>query len=815
MADDTLVGKNLGQYEIMSLLGRGLFSAVYRAFQASLNRTVAVKVLPADFLRDAEFMPRFEREVRQLMLLEDYHILPIYDVGKAGDRPFIAMRYMAGGTLGNMLARYGHLSVAEAVPIAQQVAAALDHAHQHGILHRDLKPSNILLDAEGTAYVSDFGVTRLEEAITALTGSGITGGITYAPPEMLGGGKKLGPQADVYSLAAILFQMLNGRAAFQAETAVETAKQILSEEPTPLRTLNPEVPEAVEAVIMKGLSKNPKDRQPTAGALASAFSQAAGVTANHVKRGLPPADETGSFRHVPPSKPLAPFTPPPGTLKAIGRTEPGDDDVPTPAPSPALQVAPPPPPPPPTPPSPGSGGMTPLPGSLMPQGKHSTGTGSAVTPLLRSSSTPSGSFALEKMSPEERREFQKARRKVRRRQSGGIPWYSVLLAFVLVVVAWFVIGLLAGQWLREREVERKLAEIWATQTPAAGTAYVDATGTARAGVVVPPVEPTDTPTEAESSAVPPTSTSTSTPTPREPTRTPTSVPTDTPTSQPTVAGGSQGGIAFVSERDGDPEIFLLDLATGDQHQVTRNTVLDGNPDWSADGTLLAFDSAATGSGQHIFVVNADGSNQEEITRGIRVDTTPLWSALENVLIFHSSEAGRSFIRTIDLEGNEETLVQIPSGDNHLHDWSPDAMEVTYFGFSPAGTLEMLRLDIATDVRTPLTRNNGSVQFATYSQDRSQIVFTQFVTSTQRAIFIADNDPACTLITDCNTRRVTNDEFSYATPRFSPDGTMILASSNENGNLDLVLLDLEGNVLQFLTDSSFDDYDGDWQPASQP
>lgn len=830
MADDTLVGKNLGQYEILSLLGRGLFSAVYRAYQASLNRTVALKVLPADFLRETDFMARFEQEVRLLMQLEHFHILPLYDIGEADKRPFLVMRYMPGGTLGNLLARYGRLAVAESVPIIQQVAAALDYAHGRGILHRNFKPSNILLDEEGTTYISDFSIGAVRDAITIVTGSGITGGIAYAAPEQLGGGRKITPAVDVYALAAILYHMVTGRLPFQAENAVETAKLILSAQPAAPRAINPDIPPQVEAVIMKGLAKEPAERFPMSGALARALSIAAGVTTDSVKRGLPPADDSG-IRRMPPRPPSGPLTPPPGSLKAPGAAQPPsraqleEDDQPTPSPQPAAPA--------PTglrssaTPLPGSlrvpsmrtpppGAITPPPGRI--PGGHSTGTDSSLTPLLRTPTPPpaatgssTGSMRWQNLSDKERKQLERARRQ-RARRSGGGRWTTWILALILVLVAWFFVGIYAGLQLRADQADRELAAIHANETVAAATAFDQATQTADAMIpVVVPTEETQETTQAptETAVIAPTNT----PTRRAPTSTPSPVPSDTATPQPTLTGGTQGLIAYVSEEDGDPEINLLELATGDRRQITRNNVLDGSPVWSPDGSLLAFESAEAPQGQHIYVVNADGSERREITRGIRVDSSPIWSPTENLLAFHSFEATRSYIRTIGVDGsNEDAILQIPPGINHLLDWSVDGEFITYFGFSPAGTQEIIELNIATGARVPLTRLNGGVDFLNYSPDRSLIVFTRFVTSTRRQVYLADNDPSCDVITDCNTRRLTNDAFNYLTPRFSPDGALILAASNRQGGLDLYLIDLEGNIIEQITDSRFDDYDAVWQPA---
>ena len=159
MADD-LIGKKIGGYEIIELIGHGGMATVYRARQISMNRIVAVKVLPRQFLNDDTYMQRFNREVKIVAELEHRSIVPVHDYGEADGQPYIVMRYMAGGSVDDLL-RAGALSLSEIVRIIEQIAPALDYAHGKNVLHRDLKPSNILMDDDGGAYLTDFGIARL------------------------------------------------------------------------------------------------------------------------------------------------------------------------------------------------------------------------------------------------------------------------------------------------------------------------------------------------------------------------------------------------------------------------------------------------------------------------------------------------------------------------------------------------------------------------------------------------------------------------------------------------------------------------------
>lgn len=181
---DDLIGKILGQFEIGEEIGRGGMATVYKARQRSMNRTVAIKVLPRQMLHDPGFYERFEREVDVISHLEHPHILPIYDYGQEEGLPYIAMRYLGGGSLEQRIRR-GTVRIEDIEKPLRQVAQALDYAHQQGIIHRDLKPGNIMLDENGNAYLTDFGIARVLGS--DLTGSMIIGTPAYMSPEQANG----------------------------------------------------------------------------------------------------------------------------------------------------------------------------------------------------------------------------------------------------------------------------------------------------------------------------------------------------------------------------------------------------------------------------------------------------------------------------------------------------------------------------------------------------------------------------------------------------------------------------------------------------
>ena len=269
---DDLIGRQIGHYEILRELGRGGMATVYLARQTSMNRHVAIKILPREFLHDPQFIERFKREVQLVADLEHPHILPVYDFGEIDRIPFIVMRYLAGGTLLDMVIDSLPPLKALIRPV-EQVCSALDFAHGEGIIHRDLKPSNILLDERGNAYLSDFGIAQIMQDAGRLTGSAVIGTPAYMSPEQAEG-RPLDARADVYSLGVVLFEMVTGREPFQADTPMAMLlKHITEPMPSP-RAYRPDLPPGVEQVILRATMKDPGGRYPSTLAFAEAFERA-------------------------------------------------------------------------------------------------------------------------------------------------------------------------------------------------------------------------------------------------------------------------------------------------------------------------------------------------------------------------------------------------------------------------------------------------------------------------------------------------------------------------------------------------------------
>jgi serine/threonine protein kinase len=267
---DNLIGKTIGQYTILEEIGRGGMATVYSAMQSSMNRKVAIKVLPRHFLHDPGFLERFEREVEVISRLEHPHILPIYDFGDADGVPFIAMRYLGGGSMAQMIRR-GVPDLDDIQKPFSQVAQALDYAHQQGVIHRDLKPGNIMLDESGNAYLSDFGIARVMGS--DLTGSAIIGTPAYMSPEQAHG-LAIDARSDVYALGIVLFELLTGREPYQSETPMGVLLMHVNEPMPVVRSYREDIPDSVEDVIQQATAKDPDERYASAGELAKAFAEA-------------------------------------------------------------------------------------------------------------------------------------------------------------------------------------------------------------------------------------------------------------------------------------------------------------------------------------------------------------------------------------------------------------------------------------------------------------------------------------------------------------------------------------------------------------
>ena len=261
--------RRVGDYELLEEIARGGMGVVYRAEQLSLRRPVAVKMILAGRLASAADVARFRSEAEAAARLDHPNIVPIYEVGEHEGQPYFSMRLVDGGDLTSHRADYRGNPRAAAELVAV-LADAIHHAHQRGILHRDLKPRNILLDAGDKPQISDFGLAKLMEADGSLTQSGaVLGSASYMAPEQARGESSLTTASDVYSLGAILYELLTGRPPFRAATPAETIVEVLDKEPLSPRSVDPKIDHDLNTICLKCLEKDPSRRYGSAEALAS------------------------------------------------------------------------------------------------------------------------------------------------------------------------------------------------------------------------------------------------------------------------------------------------------------------------------------------------------------------------------------------------------------------------------------------------------------------------------------------------------------------------------------------------------------------
>ncbi len=265
-------GSNLGPFRILGPPGRGGMASVYKAFEPGLDRTVAVKVLPAEYLHDPNFAERFRREAQVIAKLEHPHIVPIYAYGIDQGVPWMSMRLVPGGSLYSLLKAKEGLGHGVILKMLAGVASALDYAHAAGVIHRDVKPQNILIDEHQHVYLADFGIAKMVEGAPGLTQTGmITGTPQYMAPEQALG-SKIDRRADIYSLGVVAYECFTGRVPFTADTPLAVLMKHVRD-PIPLPSVS-EVPEHQCTVLMKALAKAPADRWPTATGFVEAMKRA-------------------------------------------------------------------------------------------------------------------------------------------------------------------------------------------------------------------------------------------------------------------------------------------------------------------------------------------------------------------------------------------------------------------------------------------------------------------------------------------------------------------------------------------------------------
>ncbi|SMB93431.1 serine/threonine protein kinase [Desulfonispora thiosulfatigenes DSM 11270] len=255
-----MIGKNLGgRYQILSPIGEGGMSVVYKAKDLLLSRLVAVKVLREQFTSDNEFVKRFRREAQAAASLSHANIVGIYDVGQDENLYYLVMEYIEGENLKEIIKEKGMISQEETIYIVKQICDALEHAHKNDLVHRDIKPHNILINKEGLIKVTDFGIARAVSAATVTHTKGILGSVHYFSPEQAKG-EIAGHKSDIYSLGILLYEMITGQLPFEGDSPISIALQHIQKDPIKPREINPNINQDLENVILKCIAKDSNDR---------------------------------------------------------------------------------------------------------------------------------------------------------------------------------------------------------------------------------------------------------------------------------------------------------------------------------------------------------------------------------------------------------------------------------------------------------------------------------------------------------------------------------------------------------------------------
>ena len=791
-----LTGQTLGQYRIMEKIGQGGMATVYKAYQPSLDRYVAVKVLPAYLAHEPGFAARFQREARAIARLNHPNILPVHDSGQEGELSYIVMRYVEGGNLQEMLGEPWPLG--RVVELITQVGGALDYAHQEGIIHRDVKPSNVLLDKGEWALLSDFGLAKMLEASVQLTKSGVgIGTPAYMSPEQ-GQGIRVDARSDVYSLGIVLYEMLAGRVPYEAETPMAIViKHITAPLPLP-REMNPDISEPVERVMLKALAKAPADRFQRMGEMVTALRKAmtgepevttviplgeeerpprGGVIAEEVERisvplrgkalkvkgaslkalllkggliivpililvalGLTAVNHFGRESGPQPlAVHLTPVPTAPGPLEVVlgfGNIWHGRSDVQ------------------------GYLGQPVTPQQGIPYAHQFFATGGYLFERLDTHhiyvlyptnewevyqdgwqdgedvddlTPPAGVYAPTKGFGKLWRESPAVR--------SGLEWGSLARTTdVDGAVQQFERGLMLFNGLESKQIY---------------ILYITPDNYYRWLVLPDNWKP------------PP-------------------------------------GILFVSDRDGDDEVYVMQDDGSEQIPLTVNTWLDGSPAWSSDGSRIAYTVAGPGGEEDIMVMKSDTSGKTSLTLNPTVrDTDPAWSPDDSRIAFVSYRDGNAEIYVTKMDGSDPINLTNRPADDWDPTWSPDGSMIA-FASERDGNPEIyvMKSSDGKNLRR-LTENETIDEQPAWWQDATsdRVAFVSYRDGNAE-IYLMDSDGSHPV-------KLTDDLAEDKHPTWSPDGSQIAFTSNRDGDREIFVMGADGNNPTHLTDNSVDDWAPHW------
>jgi serine/threonine protein kinase/Tol biopolymer transport system component len=751
-----LIGQQIGSYKIIDKLGVGGMAIVYRAFDSKLNREVAMKVIKGDLSSNSDFIQRFEREARTIAMLSHPHILKVFDYGQVDENVYLIIELMTGGSLADRVRRE-RMSLETVTQMLDQIGRALDYAHRQGIVHRDLKPQNVLLDPDGNAYLTDFGIAKLLQADSNLTATGMVMGTpAYMSPEQWSG-QPVDGRTDIYALGVILYEMLVGAVPFDGDTPFRLMHQHIYEPPRPIKPLRSDLPDGVQTVLNRALSKNRDDRYASALELITEFRNAlAGKVA-------PPADTPqvldGATVGLPAVK-----APTPTTLPS-------------------------------TPPTPPSTPITPIATGNNRRGIFIVGGAATVIVALAAFFVLARPGATGSSTPT-----------LNATNTSAPATTAPVVALAATVTPSLTAtrteptntATLAPTVNEQGTLEAFIAATSAAQDRATGIAKtIEARFTQTALA-----RPTNTPLPPTSTVVPPTATllpPTATPLPPTlvPTLAPTltSTPTLTPTLLPTntrvipVIGGGKNKIAFYSTRRNSNDLYLMNTDGSDVQPITKTeggSPENGNVNVWPDGSKIIFASNRSGDYQ-IWTVNVDGSNPQQLTKGNPMNLNPVPSPDGKRIAFVSTRDGGDYeLYVMNADGTNQTRLTFSKGFDTEPTWTADSKTLMFMS-GRTGTFQIFVINADGTKERRLFASRFKESSPALSPDGKTLAWSSDRTGSREIFVMNVEKENQTPIQLTKTKAGTLNGW----PNWSPDGKFLTFTSNRDGNTEVYIIGVDG------------------------